>query len=228
MHDIAALSIDLDDTLWPVWPAIALAERRLYEFLQRHCPRVTAAHTPGCLERLRVAIAERHPQRAHDYAFLRRSVIAEVVTGADYAPEFAERGYEVFVSARNEVEPFDDVVPTLEKLQSQFRLIALTNGNADLARIGLGRYFDAAIRAADVGVPKPDARMFDAAVAAAGVPPARILHIGDAPREDVAGAHRAGMQTAWIDRDQREWPSEYPAPHLRLRSFGEVLDALDA
>ena len=40
---IQAISLDLDDTLWPVWPTIERAERALHDWLQRHAPRSVAA-----------------------------------------------------------------------------------------------------------------------------------------------------------------------------------------
>jgi putative hydrolase of the HAD superfamily len=41
--DIAAITLDLDDTLWPIEPVIARAEERLDAWLKIHCPRATAA-----------------------------------------------------------------------------------------------------------------------------------------------------------------------------------------
>lgn len=222
MQDIAAVSIDLDDTLWPVWPAIERAERRLYEWFQAHCPRVTDANALGRLEQVRAEIATHHPQRAHDYAFLRRAMITALLDDQGYPGRLADDAYEVFFAARNEVELYDDVLPALAALHERFPLFAATNGNADLERIGLGDYFVGTIRAADVGAAKPDPRLFAAVAGAAGVTPERILHVGDAPLEDIAGAHRAGMQTAWINRHERRYPPEHPAPHCNLRAFGEL------
>ena len=56
------------------------------------------------------------------------------------------------------------------------------------------------------GVAKPDARIFAQLAGLAGVEPRHVLHIGDDPSADVAGAMQAGMQAAWLNRDAREWP----------------------
>jgi putative hydrolase of the HAD superfamily len=67
-----------------------------------------------------------------------------------------------------------------------------------LERHDMLRYFDAtAIAYSDeVGFRKPDTRIFQRALEALGVPPARALHIGDNPDADVLGARGLGMRTA--------------------------------
>ena len=50
-----------------------------------------------------------------------------------------------------------------------------------------------------VGVGKPDARVFQATIDALGLPPARILHVGDSAFYDVAGAAAVGMQAVHFD-----------------------------
>lgn len=53
----------------------------------------------------------------------------------------------------------------------------------------------------ELGVAKPHPRMFEAACDVLGVPAAQVLHIGDNPAADVAGAEAAGMTTALVRRD---------------------------
>lgn len=57
-----------------------------------------------------------------------------------------------------------------------------------------------------VGYRKPEAAIFLTAADKLGVRPAKILFVGDNPEADVWGAHRAGLRTAWLHRDQT-WPS---------------------
>jgi putative hydrolase of the HAD superfamily len=66
-----------------------------------------------------------------------------------------------------------------------------------LARAGLLEHFEPAAMAFsnEVGVPKPDPRMFRAALIGLGVEPAAAVHVGDLRRTDVAGARAAGMGT---------------------------------
>ena len=50
-----------------------------------------------------------------------------------------------------------------------------------------------------VGVGKPDPRVFEATIDALGLPPERILHVGDSVHYDVEGAAAVGLQTAHMD-----------------------------
>lgn len=90
---------------------------------------------------------------------------------------------------------YDDALPALTWLSARFRIVALTNGNADVHR-GRHRAFLRRRRQPGVGgVGKPDPRMFEAGAQAAGVAPSQVLHIGDDAHRR-AGALAVGMQVA--------------------------------
>ncbi|MDH3590138.1 MAG: HAD family hydrolase, partial [Gammaproteobacteria bacterium] len=216
-----AISIDLDDTLWPIAPVIERAERALHEWLMDNCPRI-ALNGAGHLGTIRKRILRRYPERTHDFAFLRKAGLQLLLEQAGYDVELVETAYRVFFEARNEVEVYADVIPALESLSERFVLLAVTNGNADLDRIGLAELFDHHVRAADVGAAKPDAEIFVAAARAAGVAPERVLHVGDAPLEDIDGAHRAGMQAVWLNRFGRSWPDEHEPPMAEIQGLHEL------
>ena len=95
-------------------------------------------------------------------------------------------------------------------------MVALSNGNADVHRVGLGRHFRAALSAREFGVGKPDARIFHAGAQAAGAEPQHILHVGDDIHLDGVGGLRAGLQVAWVNRDAQPWPADAPAPHVAV------------
>ncbi len=65
-----------------------------------------------------------------------------------------------------------------------------------LERHGLLRHFGPLSYSDELGVRKPDARIFHRTLEAAGVAPAEALHIGDNPDADVVGAQAAGMRAA--------------------------------
>ena len=71
----------------------------------------------------------------------------------------------------------------------------------------------------DVGHAKPRAEIFQAAVAALGVSPSQILHIGDNERTDVRGALAAGFRAVRIDVVRDSGPSE---AEFVARSFEEL------
>lgn len=208
---IAAITLDLDDTLWPVAPVIDRAERLLHEWLEREAPPVAAAFPRDRFMRFRREVAAQRPEIAHDFTALRTAALAQALEmhGCDAA--LAAPAMEVFLAARQKVDLFPDVVPALERLAGRYPLVALTNGNADVRRVGLERFFVAAFSARTVGAPKPQPRIFHVACEHLGLAPEAVLHVGDDQALDVAGAHRAGMHAAWINRAGHVREGDEPA-----------------
>jgi len=231
------ISLDLDDTLWPVAPVIAAAERELASWLETHHPRAMHGHDLDSLRAMRMQIAARHPERSHDMTFLRRQALIEQFAAAGYATSgagpsgaavdasatAAEAALEIFLTGRNRVVLYDDVRPALTRLRAKYRLFALSNGNADLARCGVADLFDGHVSAAAAGAAKPDARIFEHLLHAAAVEPAEVLHVGDDPLADVVGATQAGMQAVWLNRDARAWPAQFARPLYTVTSLAEIV-----
>ena len=215
---IRAITLDLDDTLWPVWPTIERADRALRDWLRQQAPRAAAlAADAATAAQARRAVLQAQPRIAHDLGAIRREVIRHLLRAAGDDPALAVPAFEVFYRERQRVTLFDDARPALDFLAARYPLVALSNGNADVAQVGLAPYFHAAVSAAAVGVAKPDARIFHTAAQAAGVPADAVLHIGDDAALDAAGALGAGMQAAWINRTGAAWPAEHEqAPHAAV------------
>jgi FMN hydrolase / 5-amino-6-(5-phospho-D-ribitylamino)uracil phosphatase len=223
---LRAICFDLDNTFWDVVPVLDRAERELHGWLATHCPGAVSADDFGTVRRERELVAADHPARSHDVSFLRHEALRRCVVAAGHPVALATEAYEVFIAARNRVEPFADVVPALGRLGRRYRLFTLTNGNADLTRIGLDAHFEIRLAAADVGCAKPDTRIFAALLACAGLKPSEVLHVGDEPLTDVVGAHGAGMPAAWVNRRGDEWPAELMPPRYTVSDLGGLADAL--
>lgn len=225
----AAISIDLDDTLWPVKPTLIAAEAELTQWLTANAPAALACMTPEFRASTRKALLARYPERTHDLSFLRREGIRQALQAAGDPLHLAEDAFEVFLAARQQVQCFDDVRPVLQKWASRYRLIALTNGNADVHRVGLGAFFHGSVDAISMGCAKPDPRIFARACELAGVPAHRVLHVGDDPDLDVRGAQAAGLQAAWLRRSMfaHRHGSDACGEDHRLPPF-EDLHALDS
>ena len=100
---------------------------------------------------------------------------------------------------------FADAAPALAELRRMgLRLVCVSNWDyalpSVLERVGLLGRLDSVVTSAAVGARKPDARAFEAALAAAGCGAAEALHVGDSATEDVAGARAAGIRALRIDR----------------------------
>ncbi len=210
---IRAITLDLDDTLWPVWPTIQHAENALRDWLDTHAPAAAAlARQADTARRARQQTLAHFPDKAHDLGHVRRESIRQLLAWAGDPTDLAEPAFDVFLAARQRVCLFDDALPALTRLAARYPLVALSNGNADVHRVGLGAVFRDAVGAAQVGVAKPDPRIFAAGAQAAGVPESAVLHIGDDAHLDGAGALAAGMQMAWINRRDEPWPPALGRP----------------
>jgi putative hydrolase of the HAD superfamily len=223
---IKAITIDLDDTLWPIWPTIERAEKALHDWLNEHAPMTAALFAnPAALRDIRMEMGAARPDLKHDMSTLRRESIRLALTRAGEDPSMAEPAFEAFFAQRQNVTLFDDALPALEFLASRFPLVSLSNGNADLERIGLARFFRASVNAREFGVGKPDPRIFHAAAGAVETMPEDMLHIGDDATLDALGALNAGMQAAWLNRSDALWPHEQE-PQVTLTHLGELRDLI--
>jgi len=222
VNGIRTITIDLDDTLWEIHPVIRRAEERLYEWLGQNYPRITELYQPEDLRELRTRVVAEFSDRAHDLTFLRHTVLGRIGVAAGYGTHFIDEAFSVFDAARNDVELFPEVVPALEALGERFQLVAVTNGNANLETIGIRHLFDDVVTAALAGAAKPAPQVFEMAVRVGGASKGETLHIGDHPLYDVEGARAAGLKTAWVNRKEAAWPSEYPSPDLEIAHVGEL------
>ncbi len=94
-------------------------------------------------------------------------------------PALVQPAFDAFFAARCEVEHYDDSLDALDRLAARVPLAALSNGNADLERIGLMHVFAFQLGAREHGAAKPAASIFHAACAQLGCEPAQVLHVGD-------------------------------------------------
>lgn len=221
---VRAITIDLDDTLWPVQPTLERAHDSLCRWLDaRAAGAATLLRDSDFVATARLDAAARQPSLSHDVGAMMRQLIASALAHARADPGLAQPAFALYYQQRQQVSLFPDAEPTLAYLAQRYPLVALTNGNADIRVIGLGDYFLTSIGAGDVGAAKPDAAIFQAAAAAAHVEPTQILHIGDDPYMDGLGALQLGMQMTWINRGQVPWPfAGGPLPQLVVRDLSQL------
>ena len=102
-------------------------------------------------------------------------------------------------------EVFPEVAETLRSLRERgLKLAVISNWQSGLrhfcSELGIASHFDHILSSADVGIEKPDPRIFLEASALLGVPPERILHVGDTHLDDYVGGESAGLRVALLDR----------------------------
>lgn len=218
--DVRAVAFDLDDTLWDVGPVIVRAEERLHEWLREHCPRIVERVSREEMRAARERLARSEPHHAHDFTYLRLTALAAHARECGYGQEVAQLAFRVFFAARNELKPYADVQPALERLRARYTLASLSNGNADLELIGLAPLFSVSLNARQIGAAKPHPRCFQQLARDLRLAPQSILYVGDDPLLDVEAARAAGLRTAWMNRSLAPWP-----PHLEPADF-DVADCM--
>ncbi|MEO6920245.1 MAG: HAD family hydrolase [Collimonas sp.] len=220
-RSIKAVLFDLDDTLWPIVPVIARAEQVVFEWLQANAGAVSRQFTIDSLRQRRLELVATNPVFKFDLWQLRHAALTEALKQVGEDPAKADAAMAVFSEARHAVTPFDDVRPALTSLQQRLPLGTVSNGFADLGKIGLANHFQASIAAHSFGSAKPDPAIFHAACAALKVAPHEALYVGDDPLLDVVGAQQAGLQAVWLNRFGRTLPVEV-RPQASCTSLHEL------
>ncbi|GAB3601125.1 HAD family hydrolase [Microbacterium tumbae] len=144
-------------------------------------------------------------------------------------PALVEEAVVLHVQAeRSTFTLFDETLDVLGTLRRDGMSIGLiTNGpaafqRAKLAEVGIGGYFDLVVASGDIGVLKPDAEIFERALAGLGIRAGQALHVGDNFAADVVGAADAGIRAVWINRDAAAAPRS-DVPHHDGRSLRDVI-----
>ncbi|WP_242108895.1 HAD family hydrolase [Luteimonas aquatica] len=225
---VRAITLDLDDTLWPFAPIAARIEQVLDDWFRAHSPRTAQLFPIPVMRALRERVFAENPQLMHDIGALRRLTLVHALRESGADPALADAAYETFYAARNQVECYPDSLEALARIAARVPVAALSNGNADLQRIGLAHHFRFYLRAHEHGQAKPEPGIFLAACERLGVAPAEVLHVGDDIELDVVGAARAGLRTCWINREQGPWPHPDPRPDLEFDTLTALADWLDA
>lgn len=224
---ISAITLDLDDTLWPFAPIGVRIEAALDAFLREHSPQTADMYPVEKMRGLRERVFADNAHLVHDLSALRQLTIEHALRESGGDAGLLDAAYEVFYAERNRVEYYPDSLAALERLAARVPVAALTNGNADLDRVGIGHLFAFNLGAREHGVAKPDASIFHAACLRLGCAHGDVLHVGDHIEADVAGAARAGLRSCWINRENRRWQHAELTPDLEFDTLTALADWLE-
>jgi HAD superfamily hydrolase (TIGR01549 family) len=143
--------------------------------------------------------------------------------------EILEAIHEVFRRHyRQDLYPCIDYV--LGRLAGRYALALMSNTMSDqprliLERTGLARHFDVIVCSRDLGVRKPNPRIFEYVLERLGVDPDEAVHVGDSIEADMEGASNAGLTPIWIRRPEpRPWRGHVISSVCDLPKFLEGLD----
>ena len=212
---------------------IERATERKFQWLSEHYPVMTEKLSGQDFIDIRNELISHHPELLIDLSELRiRSIEAAAIhTGfsGKEARTLAEQAFEVFIAERNDVELFPHAEACLAQLSKRYTLIALTNGNADLAAIGIDHYFTAHYKPMDAGAAKPDPAMFEKALRTANVSAANSVHVGDDLVCDIEAAKQLGMKVIFsniLDKNSPESEALADASIGSLKELPALIDSL--
>ena len=213
---IKCLTFDLDDTLWDVAPVIKNMDLKLYQWLAENAPAYARQFDIGNFSLLRAHVVAEFPQLAHSVTSIRLKCLEIGLSRAGYAPKQAlqltKEAFAVAIVARQQVTYFPHVWQVLDQFKAQgYSMGAISNGNADIHKVGLSKHFDFQFNAHQAGVEKPDPVIFKLMLAHQQLQPEQVIHIGDNPIADVLGAQQLGMATIWVNVLPQQWSHEFQA-----------------
>jgi HAD superfamily hydrolase (TIGR01549 family) len=181
---------DLDDTLFDHTHASRAALAQLHDSHLRDTPFEAFVHEHARLLEI------------HHHRFLR----GELSMSAQQALSIAHQYRREHQNNRRLV---DGARELLDALFEKSRLGIVTNSSVTeqmekLRTLDIGRYFDTLVMSEDVGVAKPDTRIFEIALERIGAKPHETVMIGDSYTNDVMGATDAGIAAIWFNRFRHE------------------------
>jgi len=205
-----AIGFDLDDTLYDNRPVLINAEEKLNQFLHHEFPKTQQLSINDWTD-IRLEITRLQPTLQQDITLARQVSLTQGLLNSGYTQQQASDGtvkaMEVFLMARNNITLSSSVHETLTLLQKHFRLFVITNGNADINKLGIDHYFEFALQPSQDTSPvvamKPANDMFIEAEKRLGLSGSNILYIGDHPTSDVKGSVIMGWQSGWFNAHRR-------------------------
>ena len=118
---------------------------------------------------------------------------------------------EMYVYEAGETEWLTDLEKLLSSLSGNYKIALLSNAWLEAPRQmlrdkGYGRWFDVMVCSYDIGIPKPDPRIFQHTLNLLEVEASEAVMVGDSIKADIEGAINAGLEHVWVDNDGTgEW-----------------------
>lgn len=226
VRSIEAIFFDGDQTLWD------------FETMMRRALAATLAE----LHRLRPEVGREHPDLDVDSLIADREEVAAELRGRESNLErirlvafrrtlsrcgledngLADHLNTYYLDHRfSNVLLYPDTISALTSLRADYRLGFLSNGNSYPDRCGLDGMFTTVVFAQDHGISKPDRRIFDIAAGQIGLPPERLVMVGDSLVKDVTAAQDAGWRAIWLNRSAAPCPDGH-RPDAEIATLEEL------
>jgi len=128
--------------------------------------------------------------------------------------------------------PVPGAIELLQRVKTEHRIGIVTNHVVSeqvkkIATIGVEPFVDEMVVSEDVGVAKPDSRIFEAALSRLGGTPNEAVMIGDSWSSDILGATEMGIRAIWLNRYDRPCPDSSLATEIpSLKPVDDVVDLM--
>ncbi len=212
---IRVITFDLDDTLWDNVPTITKAEIETRKWIENKVGKIDWGDLNDFLN-LREELIKEDESIKWDISKLRKEIFRRKlahITPEKYRNKLVEGAFAVFISKRHEVKLFDGVEIALKQLSKNFLLGVLTNGNADIFRFNIGKYFSFSVSSLEAKNSKPNRAHFDKAIEIMeNIKFDEILHIGDHQVNDILAAYNLGIESLWFNNNESTWDQNFPKP----------------
>jgi putative hydrolase of the HAD superfamily len=224
---IRAISFDADGTLWDFEKVMQHSLKYALKKLWKIDPQAATKLDIEKMIKIRNRVAERLKGKVTNLEEVRLEAFRQTLKDVGRPNEvLAFLHNQVYLNHRFEdVELFDDVLPTLKNLRHRYTLGILSNGNSYPERCGLENMFEFVVFSQDYGIEKPDPRIFQIAVEKAGCSEGELLHVGDSLEDDVLGAVNAGIRFVWLNRQGAHNYLDVKIDH-EISSLSELLEIL--
>ena len=230
MPEIKLITFDLDDTFWDIKSTIINAEINSRKWIEDRIKKKIEWGTFDDFLEIRNELIKENPSLEYDLGLLRKKMISyhtqKYFNNQKDLDEFIEEAYMFFLEERHKVEFFDGVIPVLEKLSLNYKLGVLTNGNADIKKLGIDHMFDFSVSSMDVKSNKPDQGHFIRAKELSQINFHNTLHVGDHPVNDVYGARELGINVMWFNLNNLVWDID-ESPPIQFKKWSDFVNLLE-
>ena len=223
------ITFDLDDTLWDNRPTITNAEIETRKWIESRVGSINWGDLNDFLL-LRESLIEKDQSIAWDISKLRIEIFKEKMKGlvkSNDIQKLAEDAFDFFLKKRHEIKLFPGVESALKTLSENYMLGVLTNGNADIYKLSIGKYFEFSISSLEAQNSKPNKSHFE--LAKSHLPNLEyneMLHIGDHQINDIFGAHAIGIEVLWFNNTKALWEQDFEKPDqfYNWKSLGKIIE----
>ena len=203
-NKVKVISFDLDDTLWDNSGVIEKCEQELYNFLCKKHPPFGEHYSKETMHRVSEQFLAQDVPHFDNMTTLRKAVIEHMLLETAGDLNLVNQAFGIFYYWRNQIQIPELTYQLLDKLNKQYSLFAVSNGNSNLYWLGLMDYFEKHYIAGVDGRAKPSADMLHKICDLKNIEPQELLHIGDNHDTDIQSSINADCQHLHIDYTEIE------------------------